>query len=120
MGYNQFCSKKCVTDYKAGKPGGIRTPATKEKMRQKRLAYCQTEAGKEHNAKLSRDRRGVNNPTHKQSVETKERVRKANSETMKEKIKNGYVPPITNSWCHSKIEVCGKAFRSTWEAVFLY
>ena len=118
LGYYNFCSKQCADWFRLGKPSQPHTVETKEKIKQKRIIYCQTEAGKAHNAKLSKDRKGANNPVHKQSEETRQRVKKINSEKMKEKIKNGYVPPITNSWCHSKTVVCGKAFRSTWEAVF--
>jgi hypothetical protein len=118
LGYCEFCSKNCANCYRMGKSLKPHSSETKEKMRQKRLAYCQTEAGKQHNAKLSRDRKGANNPSHKQTAETRERVRKISQERMLLKIKNGYTPPITNSWCHSKVQVNGKQFRSTWEAVF--
>lgn len=98
--------------------GHAHSDSTKEKLRQKRLIYCQTEEGKAHNLKLSKDRRGSNNPSHRQTTETRERVRNLSRERMKLKIKNGYTPPITNSWCHSKINVNDMSFRSTWEAVF--
>lgn len=119
LGYSIFCSAECSGKYcsiqRIGKP---RSVETKNKLSKKRTLYCQTEQGRAHNSKLSSERKGEKNPVHKQNKETRDRVKKSNSEFMKNKIKNGYTPPVTNSWCRSKILVNDKFFRSTWEAVF--
>lgn len=46
--------------------------------------------------------------------------RKRQSETMKEKIRNGsFTPAVTNSWCHSRIKYAKDLyFRSSWEYAF--
>ena len=93
------------------------------KISEKRLEYFRTERGKIFREKLSNDRKGINNPVHKQTAETRERVKNINSIKMKENIRTGrFTPCVTNSWAHSKVpvKVDNKIykFRSCWEAAY--
>jgi hypothetical protein len=70
---------------------------------------------------------GINNNVHKMTPEALIKMGKKNSKHIKERILNGtFTPNITNSWCHSKIEVnilqnnINKTIkcRSSWDAFF--
>ena len=67
------------------------------------------------------------NTSNRMSEETKIHSIKSQSNTVKNKIKNGeWTPAVTNSWCHSKIKlkyilnnvIVSKNVRSSWEAFF--
>ena len=115
-----FCSKKCSMRQLAENRIGISlSQELKSKLSKKRLEYCQTPKGILHNKKLSRERMGKKNPVHKQTQETRDRVKNLNSNIMKQLINEGkFTPHVTNSWCRSRVVVSGKPMRSTWEAVF--
>ena len=80
LGYWNSCSKYCASRFRLGKPSRPQSFETKEKIRQKRLIYCQTEAGKNHNNKLSADRRDwiilLTNKQRKQEKELEKLVQK--------------------------------------------
>lgn len=86
--------------------------------------YC----GEECNYKSIQERQmGDRNTSHRMSNKTKERVRKNNSEIMKNKIRNGeFIPCVTNSWARSRCniqferngELVKLKTRSTWEAFY--
>lgn len=68
-----------------------------------------------------------NNTSYRMSSKTKQNALKLQSNTIKNKIKNGeWTPNVTNSWCHSKIKlkynlnnkIISKNVRSSWEAFF--
>ena len=66
-------------------------------------------------------RMGSNNPTHKQSKETRDRVARNNSIIMKNKIASGeFTPNTKNSRTHRSSTVCDQRFRSSWECLFWY
>ena len=119
-GYRQFCSKLCAIRH--NQKIAAKTPKSIEsKLKQKNTFnnFLKTPKGKIYLKNMSESRRGKNNPCHRQTKETKENSIKKQSETMKLKIKNGeFTPCVTNSWCKSRIEINGIAFRSCWEAVF--
>lgn len=119
-GYRKYCSKLCCM--KNAQLISKNTPMsleTKHKIKVGISNFLKTPRGQKYLKSLSVSRRGKNNPIHRQSIEVKERSRKKQSETIKQKIKNGeFTPCITNSWCHSRVEVNGIPFRSCWEAVF--
>jgi len=123
-GYRKYCCNKCQTKHNAEKNIGTHhSEETKIKISEKRIAYLTTKKGRKDLHNLSINRRGLNNPVHRQTAETKKASKLKQSNTMKEKIKNGsFTPPITNSWANSKTKLYieGKKywFRSTWEAVF--
>ena len=68
------------------------------------------------------------NTSHRSDEETLSNARKKQSDTIKQKISDGeFTPNVTNSWCHSKIQVIFKNLngelitrnvRSSWEAMF--
>jgi hypothetical protein len=119
-GYREFCSITCCARY--NQKISAKTPRTLEsKLKQKNTfnQFLKSSKGKKYLKNLSISRIGKNNPCHRQTKETKANGIKKQSETMKLKIKNGeFTPCITNSWCHSKIEIHNIPFRSCWEAAF--
>jgi hypothetical protein len=119
-GYREFCSVICSTRH--NQKIAAKTPRTLEsKLKQKNSfnEFLKTPKGKIYLKKMSISRIGKNNPCHRQTKETKAKGIKKQSQTMKLKIKNGeFTPCITNSWCHSRIEIHNIPFRSCWEAAF--
>lgn len=119
-GYREFCSKRCSA--KNALFISNETPKsseTIEKIKKSIQKFLKTQKGKKYLIELSKARRGKNNPCHRQTKESKANKIKKQSETMKLKIKNGeFTPCITNSWCHSRIEIHNIPFRSCWEAAF--
>lgn len=110
-GYMQYCSRKCM--YKSDKRNSqISAHMTK---------FYKTDAGEQYKKMLSDTRMGENNPVHKQTQETRDRMSENNSAKMKQRILNGdFTPKATNSWANSycRIPISDYEFRSTWEAVF--
>ena len=119
-GYREFCSIICCARY--NQKISAKTPRTLEsKLKQKNKfnEFLKSSKGQEYLKNLSISRIGKNNPCHRQTKETKSNTIKKQSETMKLKIKNGeFTPCVTNSWCHSRIEIHNIPFRSCWEAAF--
>jgi hypothetical protein len=119
-GYRKFCSKKCSV--KNALFISNKTPKTEEsKLKQKNAfnKFLKTLKGKKYLKNMSNARKGKNNPYFNQSEETKKQTKEKLSRILKNKIKNGeFTPQITNSWCHSRIEIHEIPFRSCWEAAF--
>ena len=119
-GYRKFCSKKCSVKNALFISNKIpRTEESKLKQKNTFNKFLKTIKGKEYLKNMSNARKGKNNPCHRQTKETRYNSVKKQSETMKLKIKNGeFTPCVTNSWCHSRIEIHNIPFRSCWEAAF--
>lgn len=119
-GYRKYCSKKCSN--LINRPRGPLSNKTKEKISNKRKIYLNTPRGIEFIKNLSESRKGINNPVHKQTKETRDKMALNNSIKMKEKILKGeFTPNITNSWANSKcrLKLADNIYvRSSWEAVF--
>jgi hypothetical protein len=119
-GYKKYCSKTCCCQQNMKKRTGVHlSPFTKKLIKEKRLAYFQTKEGKAFKKYLSVSRKGLNNPVHRQTAETKAKTKIKQSVAMKQLIQQGkFTPPITNSWCFSRVVVHNIPFRSCWEAAF--
>lgn len=119
-GYREFCGIVCCARY--NQKISTKIPKKLEsKIKQKNTFknFLKTQKGKKYLKKLSETRLGKNNPYFKQTEETKKQTKQKLSIILKNKIKNGeFTPQITNSWCHSRIEIHGIPFRSCWEAAF--
>jgi hypothetical protein len=119
-GYREFCGIICCARY--NQKISTKTPRTLDsKIKQKNTfnKFLKTQKGKKYLKKLSKSRLGKNNPYFNQSEETKKQTKEKLSTILKNKIKNGdFTPQITNSWCHSRIEIHKIPFRSCWEAAF--
>jgi hypothetical protein len=119
-GYREFCSITCCARY--NQKIAVKTPRTLEsKLKQKNTfnEFLKTTKGKIYLKNLSKTRMGKKNPYFKQTEETKKQTSKKLSTILKNKIKTGeFTPKITNSWCHSRIEIHNIPFRSCWEAAF--
>ena len=119
-GYRKFCGIICCARY--NQKISVKTPRTLEsklKQKEKYQIFLKTTKGKKYLKKLSNSRKGKNNPCQRQTDETRKKSAKKQSETIKLKIKNGHFTPcVTNSWCHSRIEINKIPFRSCWEAAF--
>lgn len=112
-GYKKYCCTGC------SRLGKARDQKTKTKCSLSRIKWLKTEDGINHNKNLSINRRGLDNPVHKQSKETRERMSQNNSLKMRQKILNNeFTPCVTNSWCKSRTLVNNIPFRSRWEAAF--
>lgn len=66
---------------------------------------------------------GINNTSHRMSIETRNNAKNKQSITMKKKIADGsFIPNITNSWAGSKVKLLinneYKNYRSSWDAFF--
>ena len=119
-GYRDFCDIICCARY--NQQISAKTPRTLEsKLKQKNTFnnFLKTPKGKNYLKNLSHSRLGKNNPYYRQTEETKKNTAIKISKKLKTKIKNGeFTPCVTNSWCHSRIEIHQIPFRSCWEAAF--
>jgi hypothetical protein len=117
--YNTFCSMSCRA--KILSVGRSWSEINKRKQSLNKLEYYKSDKGLIHKQRMSENRQGENNPVHKQSIETRQKMSINNSEKMKLHILNGtFTPPVTNSWAKSRCVLpnCELKFRSTWEACF--
>lgn len=93
-----------------------------EKMRSGEISIWNKGLTKETDSRvmdISKRQQGVLNTVHRQTIETRARMSKNNSEKMKTKILNGtFTPNIRNSRTHWQVEYNGKKFRSSWEAAW--
>jgi hypothetical protein len=95
------------------------TKKIRKKIIKKIKIFWDSKRGTKLKMKFSKERMGDKNPVHRQTPETRERIKINNSIKMKNLILSGkFVPPVTNSWSFSRIIINNIPFRSSWEAVF--
>jgi len=119
----RYC-KEC-SDNKSFQIGKPMSEKTKDKIRNRRKEWAQTEIGKKHYKKLG-ERNSENLKIHFKTMDGIRQIlssAKKQSISIREKIKSGeFTPNITNSWTRwtaiidNEKEI--RKFRSSWEACF--
>ncbi len=98
-------------------------PSCSNKKKKKTNWTLNRFCSKECSSKNFSDEQKKDNTCKRMTEESKNSMRSKISECVKNKIKNGtFNPAVTNSWCHSKINLLIKGkmikVRSSWEAIF--
>lgn len=104
--------------------GGICNYRSCDNNKKKKRNWVLNEfCSKECASKKFSDDQKANNTCKRMSEKSKNRMRLKLSESIKKRIKDGsFKPAVTNSWCHSKINLIINdkkiEVRSSWEAIF--